>query len=157
MHIIGKASIHPLLFYSGKISGYITWVFSFLSILKILIISTPPYFIISIIGYLSTGIGLTIAIVSIVNLGKSTRMGLPYENTELKTNGLYKFSRNPMYLGFNLLTIASVLILWNVVFLLLGIYSIITYHFIILSEEKYLEKRFTDKYIAYKERVRRYV
>jgi protein-S-isoprenylcysteine O-methyltransferase Ste14 len=157
MKIIGKESIHPLLFYSGKISGYIIWIFSLLSILKALIISAPPYFVISIIGYALTGIGLIITLISLINLGKSTRLGLPDENTEFKTNGLYKFSRNPMYLGFNLVTIASVIVLWNIVFLLLGAYSVIIYHFIILSEEKYLDNRFSDKYIEYKKKVRRYV
>jgi protein-S-isoprenylcysteine O-methyltransferase Ste14 len=157
MKIIGKESIHPILFYSGKILGYLTWIFFLLSIFKVLIINKPPYFIISIIGFTLTGIGFIITIISLINLGKSTRLGLPEEKTEFKTNGLYKFSRNPMYLGFNLLTISSVIFLWNIVFLLLGIYSIIIYHFIILNEEKYLKNRFGDKYNEYKKKVRRYV
>ncbi len=31
MELIGKATIHPLIFYTGKISGYLTWINSFLS------------------------------------------------------------------------------------------------------------------------------
>ena len=67
---------------------------------------------------------------------------IPTDNTELKTNGIYSLSRNPMYLGFNLLTISSVIYTLNFVVIILGIYSIIIYHLIILGEEKYLSAQF---------------
>jgi protein-S-isoprenylcysteine O-methyltransferase Ste14 len=84
-------------------------------------------------------------------------LGLPTEKTILKTNGIYRFSRNPMYFGFNLLTIASMLYWININVIILGIYSIIIYHLIILGEEKFLEERFGDEYFSYKKIVRRYI
>jgi len=102
-------------------------------------------------------IGLVLIVISTVNLGSSTRLGLPAENTTLRTSGLYRYSRNPIYVGFNLLTIASILYLFNITILLLGLYSIIIYHFIILGEERFMENRFGKDYIEYKQKVRRYI
>jgi protein-S-isoprenylcysteine O-methyltransferase Ste14 len=45
----------------------------------------------------------------------------------------------------------------NIIVIILGIYSIITYHLIILGEEKFLEERFGDEYFSYKNKVRRYI
>lgn len=157
MKIIGKTTINPVMFYSGKISGYITWITLlgyFLNVIPRSGIQNPYLQLFSILILVT---GLIIVTISLVNLGKSTRLGLPTENTTLKTNGIYNFSRNPMYFGFNLLTIASILFCINVVLLILGIYSIITYHLIILGEEKFLEERFSDEYVSYKKKVRRYI
>jgi protein-S-isoprenylcysteine O-methyltransferase Ste14 len=82
---------------------------------------------------------------------------LPEESTELKTSGLYKFSRNPMYLGFNLITVSSVVYTLNYAILLISLYSIIIYHLIILAEEKFLEERFGEQYLEYKKKVDRYL
>jgi len=49
------------------------------------------------LGLLLTG--LLISLVSLANLGRSTRFGLPTTITFLKTKGLYQFSRNPIYFG----------------------------------------------------------
>jgi len=101
--------------------------------------------------------GLGLSVLSLINLGSSTRLGLPSEITTFKTNGLYKYSRNPMYVGFNFLTIASMLYVWHIIILFLGLYSIIIYHFIILGEERFMESRFGEEYINYKQKVRRYI
>lgn len=157
MKLIGKATINPLIFYTGKISGYITWI-ALLGYLLDLVPSSGFHnsFLKSVSTFI-LAMGLCLVGVSLVNLGKSTRLGLPNENTALITNGIYRFSRNPMYFGFNLLTIAAMVYSINIVLLLLGTYSIITYHWIILGEEKFLEERFGDEYFNYKKKVRRYI
>jgi protein-S-isoprenylcysteine O-methyltransferase Ste14 len=157
MNLIGKATINPILFYSGKISGYITWIIYLLLIFKIDIIDRGTYIHNDYISYIILIIGLLFSILSIINLGISTRLGLPLEDTVLKTNGLYKLSRNPMYLGFNLVTISSMIYTFNIWIILLGIYSIIVYHLIILGEEKFMQTRFGEKYIDYKIKTGRYL
>ena len=157
MKIIGKTTINPLMFYSGKISGYITWIILLGSFLNVIPRSGFQNIYLQRFSIFILVVGLIIVTISLVNLGKSTRLGLPTENTTLKTNGIYRFSRNPMYFGFNLLTIASMFYCINIVLLILGTYSMITYHLIILGEEKFLEERFTDEYFAYKKKVRRYI
>jgi protein-S-isoprenylcysteine O-methyltransferase Ste14 len=157
MNLIGKATINPILFYSGKISGYITWIIYLLLIFKIDFIDRGTYIYNDCISYIILIIGLLFSILSIINLGSSTRLGLPSEDTVFKTNGLYKLSRNPMYLGFNLVTISSMIYTLNVLIILLGIYSILVYHLIILGEEKFMQTRFGEKYIDYKRKTGRYL
>jgi protein-S-isoprenylcysteine O-methyltransferase Ste14 len=105
----------------------------------------------------SSLVGLLVILISLVNLGDSTSLGLPSENTTFKEGGLYKLSRNPMYLGFNVLTISSVLLCANSLITVLGIYSIVIYHFIVIGEEEFLQQRFGEEYAKYMKRVRRYI
>ncbi|OHD56937.1 MAG: hypothetical protein A2Y33_08220 [Spirochaetes bacterium GWF1_51_8] len=156
MSIIGKTTIHPALFYSGKMIGYSIWVLFLLSISNILFFQ-PPIFVIKILSVIIGAFGVVIAFISFLNLGNSTRLGLPDETTSFKSGGLYRFSRNPMYLGFDLLTVASTLYLWNIFIAAAGLYTLIIYHLIILGEEKFLDKRFGKEYMDYKSRVRRYI
>ncbi|MFH1851538.1 MAG: isoprenylcysteine carboxylmethyltransferase family protein [Candidatus Neomarinimicrobiota bacterium] len=154
-NLIGKATINPLLFYSGKISGYVLWILLLQALLSTgwtITMSLQKW--ITVIGLF---IGLTFTVISLINLGKSTCLGIPGDTTAFKTNGLYRISRNPMYLGFNLLTLSAVLYLKNFPVLIFGIYSIVIYHRIILGEEKFLENRFAEQYIKYRQRVRRYI
>jgi protein-S-isoprenylcysteine O-methyltransferase Ste14 len=157
MDLIGKSTINPFLFYSGKIAGYYTWIMLLLMFFKInlverISISYSEYF-----SYATLVTGLIFVVFSLINLGRSTRLGLPSENTVFKTNGLYRICRNPMYLGFNLLTLSSMTYTLNIWIILPGIYSIAVYHLIIKGEEIFLENRFGQDYINYKRRVRRYL
>ena len=157
MKIIGTTTITPALFYSGKLCGYITWVILLGYIMNIVPRSGIQREYLQLISAIFLAIGLIITIISLVNLGKSTRLGLPIESTTLKAAGIYRLSRNPMYFGFNLLTIASMLYCINVFLLVMGIYSIVVYHLIILGEERFLANRFGDAYTQYKLSVRRYI
>jgi protein-S-isoprenylcysteine O-methyltransferase Ste14 len=157
MELIGKTTINPILFYSGKISGYLTWIILSLSVLKIELLSRNDFSFNNTTALLTVTVGLFFVVLSLINLGGSTRLGLPSESTVLKTNGLYKLSRNPMYFGFNLLTISAIIYMLNPVIAVMGIYSILIYHLIILGEENFLEKRFGADYLYYKKTVRRYI
>ena len=157
MKIIGKPTISPFFFYTGKISGYLTWVCLTLSLFHYLDISMVSLPIAKSAALAILLSGLLLSILSMIYLGESTSLGLPEEKTVLKKSGLYKISRNPMYVGFNLLTISSIIYTGNLYILLMGIYSIVVYHFIILNEEKFLETRFGTEYSDYKREVRRYL
>jgi protein-S-isoprenylcysteine O-methyltransferase Ste14 len=159
MDIIGKTTINPVLFYTGKISGYITWILLIMQ-------HTGNYFFVLEGGqyhsqiYLSNilaGFSLVLITISLFNLGKSTRLGLPNTDTKLKINGLYKISRNPMYLGCNILTLSAMIYTLNFVIIIMGLYSILIYHLIIKAEERFLEKRFGDDFLKYKLITRRYI
>jgi protein-S-isoprenylcysteine O-methyltransferase Ste14 len=157
MDLIGKTTINPILFYSGKIAGYLTWIVYSLSVLKINIVSRYDFSYNAYIALFTVTVGLFFFVISLINLGRSTRLGLPSESTVLKTNGLYKISRNPMYLGFNLLTISAMIYMFNLVIFVFGAYSILMYHLIIIGEERFLEKRFGVDYSNYRKTVRRYI
>lgn len=150
-------TINPVFFFTGKIAGYTTWIILFFKLINVDIIEVDTFLINK---YISIGLlftGLTLSAISLVNLGKSTRLGLPTEETQFKTNGLYKISRNPMYVGFNLITISAIIFIHSWLVLALGIYSLIIYHIIILGEEKFMATRFGEEYKTYKKKVRRYL
>lgn len=157
MDIIGKTTIHPLIFYSGKFAGYFIWITLLLSYFEIWIFKIQFERNNVVLLYLILFVSSIFIIISLFNLGKSTRLGLPADETLLKRKGLYRISRNPMYLGFNLLTISAIIRCPNIWVIILGLYSIIVYHFIILGEEAFLEKRFGSQYLYYKKKVRRYI
>lgn len=155
-NLIGKAPMNPLLFYSGKFAGYFVWLVLLLEIIDVKLVYRNSNPFAENIALSLLILGLLLVVISLLNLGQSTRFGLPINDTNLKSGGLYKFSRNPMYMGFYLITIASCLYTLNGWIILLGIYSIIVYHLIILGEEKFLKSRFGNSYMDYMNRVGRY-
>ena len=157
MEIFGKPAINPVLFYSGNIIGYMNWT---LLVLSVLSINIPGRHIFFHNDYMAIGLlltGVLISSASMFYLGRSTRFGLPTSRTILKTNGMYRFSRNPMYLGFDLVTLASMIWFLNPPLICTGVYSIVVYHLIIKAEEKFLEGTFGTEYLEYKKEVRRYI
>jgi protein-S-isoprenylcysteine O-methyltransferase Ste14 len=90
-------------------------------------------------------------------LGNAFRIGSPKGSTSLKVDGLFSFSRNPMYLGVYATLIAAVLYTLNPVLLIIGAYVVIVHHKIVLAEEQYLQKVFGGQYTEYCHHVRRYL
>lgn len=157
MKIIGKPTINPIVFYTGKVSGYFVLIILILLLIGIDVIDITAIFYSRYIALILLITGLIFTTLSLFNLGNSTSLGIPSEKTSLKTYGLYKYSRNPMYLGFNLITISTMIYTLNIAIALLGIYSIIVYHLIIKGEESYLTNRFGEEYQIYTNKVRRYI
>ncbi len=83
---------------------------------------------------------------------------IPSETTVLVTDGMYRYSRNPMYLGLVLLTIAATIFFgtWMgvvIVFAFIFLLNILQ----IIPEEEALLDIFGDEYIEYKKIVRRWI
>jgi protein-S-isoprenylcysteine O-methyltransferase Ste14 len=76
----------------------------------------------------------------------------------LVTSGIFRWTRNPMYLGFALVLVAWAAYLANPLSLL-GVAFLIAYlnRFQIAPEERVLERRFGDQFLAYRESVRRWL
>jgi protein-S-isoprenylcysteine O-methyltransferase Ste14 len=101
--------------------------------------------------------GFTLLFIGRSGLGESFRIGSPKEQTLLRVEGLFRFSRNPMYLGVFGTLLASVLYTSNPFLLLVGIFVVTVHHMIVLAEEQYLRKVFGERYQEYCHRVRRYL
>ena len=157
MEITGKPTIHPVLFAAGKSAGYFTWLALTDAVTGLTGIFQPPQGSLAIASYFTLIIGTAIIFISSFNLGRSIRIGLPTEDTVLQTGGIYRFSRNPMYLGLHLVTVAAILFTQKWWVALPGLFSIYVYHLIILGEEKFLESRFGQDYIRYKQKTARYI
>ena len=77
---------------------------------------------------------------------------------KLISSGLYKYSRNPLYLGFILMGAGFFLIFNSLsAFLLLIILTIFINLYVKFHEEKLLEKAFEKEYLKYKKKVRRWI
>lgn len=78
--------------------------------------------------------------------------------TALVIAGPYRFTRNPMYLGFAVLTTALGLLLntWGPILLLVPT-LVLVQSFVIAPEERYLRRRFGAEYDAYTRQVRRWL
>lgn len=74
------------------------------------------------------------------------------------TTGLFAYSRNPIYAAFCITTVGLGLIFNNMWMLISFIPSaIFVYHLAIKKEERYLEQKFGDEYLEYKQKVRRWL
>ena len=82
----------------------------------------------------------------------------PSNATKLIVHGIYKFSRNPMYLGL-LLVLSGISIIQNPIGGSLFVPSFILYinHFQIIPEESAMLDLFKDDFLKYKENVRRWI
>ena len=94
--------------------------------------------------------------------GTFRRLGTPPEpwkpTTALATGGLYKFSRNPIYVGFGITYAGFALAMDSPVALaLLAPCLIVVDRFIIQREERYLSAKFGAPYQAYQGKVRRWL
>ena len=82
----------------------------------------------------------------------------PSNATKLITDGIYKFSRNPMYLGL-LLVLLGISIILNLTggFFLIPLFILYLNLFQIIPEENAMVDLFKDEFLEYKENVRRWI
>ena len=109
-------------------------------------------------GFLIGMLGDIIFLISVVCMKDSWRAGIPdKDKTELVTNGIYKFSRNPAFLGFDFMYAGVLLMYFNPLTAVFSLFAAVTLHLQIVQEEKYLTSVFGSSYTAYKSRVFRYL
>ena len=83
----------------------------------------------------------------------------PEQATSLVSGGIYRLTRNPMYLGMLLVVIASGIFWQHLVALAVGAVFFFAYinRFQITPEEQAMEKLFGDEFRTYCERARRWL
>ncbi|MCI5591692.1 MAG: isoprenylcysteine carboxylmethyltransferase family protein [Ruminococcus sp.] len=109
-------------------------------------------------GFCIAGIGDIFFLISVTYMKDSWRAGIPEKDkTKLVTDGIYKFSRNPAFVGFDFMYIGILLMFFNIGTLLFSHFSIMMLHMQILQEEKYMAKTFGEEYLEYKKKVFRYI
>ena len=82
----------------------------------------------------------------------------PSNATKLITDGIYKFSRNPMYLGL-LLVLVGISIILNLTggFFFILLFILYINLFQIIPEENAMVDLFKDEFLEYKKNVRRWI
>ena len=109
-------------------------------------------------GFLIGMLGDSIFLLSVLCMKDSWRAGIPdKDKTELVTTGIYKFSRNPAFLGFDFMYIGVLLTYGNLLTLGFSVFAMVMLHLQILQEEQFLEGVFGTAYLTYKKQVFRYL
>ena len=109
-------------------------------------------------GFCVAMLGDLVFFISVLCMKDSWRAGIPdKDRTELVTDGIYRYSRNPAFLGFDLQYIGVLLMYCNLLTGMFTVFAIVMLHLQILQEERYLTIAFGAEYLAYQHRVLRYL
>ena len=103
--------------------------------------------------------GISVAAVAAFSFKRAGTPVIPFEpSTALVTSGLFRYTRNPMYLGMvSVLTGAGLLFGSLSVWLPVAVFVSIIRNNFILGEERFLEEIFGQQYLDYKNKVGRWL
>ena len=80
------------------------------------------------------------------------------EVNKLVTSGIFKYSRNPMYLGMLMIVLSTSIFYLNIYSILTPLLFILCVNkFQIKREEEFLIEKFGDEYLSYKKKTRRWI
>ena len=115
--------------------------------------------IVRMIGLAFVIIGFLLGLAAFLEFRKAQTTILPHGSvSSIITSGIYRFTRNPIYLGFMLILIGFPLnsgTIWGLLLAPVFIYSMNS--LVIEHEEAYLEKKFKEQYTGYRSKVRRWL
>ena len=98
----------------------------------------------------------TLCLVACVDF-RSARKVLCLDAGQLTVRGLYRFSRNPQYVGWGVGVIGYAVTGWTVQCLIgLGLFAVMV-HLFILIEEEHLRRTFGEEFTAFCRKVPRYI
>lgn len=109
-------------------------------------------------GIILAALGDIIFIISVITMKDSWRAGIsPDEQTELVTDGIYSISRNPAFLGFDLVYIGILMMFFHWPLFFITAFALVIFHLQIVNvEEPFLLTVFGEDYINYKNKTNRY-
>ena len=109
-------------------------------------------------------IGIVLGILAIIFFAAATismktswRVGIPEEKTSLVTDGIYRWSRNPAFVGFDLLYMSLTLMFFNLPLVIVSVWAAVMLHLQILQEEDHMYKMFGAEYEDYRKHTLRYI
>ena len=147
-----EVKTHPpiLLLLSLMAAFLLNWLFP-------LPIALPDYFRAS--GILIAAAGFASAFMAVRQFGVARTTLDPHGSVgALVTSGPYRFSRNPIYLGFICVLIGLPLAFGSYWGALLSPVLVLALNGLVIQyEEAYLENKFKDQYTGYRSRVRRWL
>lgn len=103
------------------------------------------------------GVGVFAA--AVLQMRDNWRAGVSEEEkTQLVTDGIYRFSRNPAFLGFDLVYIGILMLFFNWILFAVTLAAMLLFHLQIVNvEEDFLLFTFGEDYLAYRKKVCRYL
>jgi protein-S-isoprenylcysteine O-methyltransferase Ste14 len=140
----------PLLYLAGIVGG---WLLQHLRPLPI-VARLPGMWL----GALLVAGGITVGLSGFLECRRcrtSVRPDRP--SATIVSTGIFRHTRNPMYLGFAIVQLGAALLVNSAWVLLLLVPAMLVTTSIITREEMYMERRFGEAYLAYKASVRRWI
>lgn len=136
-----------------------TYLLPFMQIISIVLYSGTVHIALRIIGVVIIVLGVMTFIISVAQMKDNWRAGVQREEkTNLVTTGIYSISRNPAFLGFDLMYIGILSTFFNWYLCFATIFAIVLFHLQIVNvEEDFLIEAFGEEYLEYKKKVFRYL
>lgn len=140
----------------------VTYLIAVVQVLSLLFVNKLPIILtVNWIRFLGVGIsllGIIVFVLAMVTMKDSWRAGIDLtQKTAMITNGIYQYSRNPAFVGFDLFYIGFALLFSNILVLISSSMAITLLHLQILEEEKFLSIVYGEAYLEYKKKTCRYV
>jgi protein-S-isoprenylcysteine O-methyltransferase Ste14 len=150
----GVSVFPPAIYLVGLAAGFL-WNRA----LPLVIVTGPLVVVVRILGCLFVSLWLGLNIWALVTFFRADITPNPWRpTTVLAFHGPYRFTRNPMYLSLAFMQVGVALVanaLWP---LLLAIPTLCVVKWAVIDrEEAYLTKKFGQEYVAYVQRVRRWL
>lgn len=118
----------------------------------------PGPLVLSVLGLGIAGLGAGFFILAVRTMQTNWRVGFSEEQeTELVTTGIYQYSRNPAFVGFDCLYVGLAMVFPTILTILLALGALVLFHLQINLEEDYLVGEFGESYRSYQQRVRKYL
>lgn len=136
-----------------------TCVLPFIQLVSIVFYKDDFSLSLRIVGIVITAIGVAVFIISVLQMKDNWRAGIQREDkTNLVMTGIYSISRNPAFLGFDLMYIGILLSYFNWYLCLATVVAVLLFHLQIVNvEEDFLTETFGNEYLEYKSKVCRYL
>ena len=152
----GKVGFVKFIEVTLKIATYLLPV---IQVISIILYSGTAHIALCCAGMIITALGVIIFIVSVLQMKDNWRAGVQREEkTSLVTTGIYSISRNPAFLGFDLMYVGILFSFFNWYLCCATGFTVVFFHLQIVNvEEEFLLEAFGQEYIEYKKKVCRYL
>lgn len=115
--------------------------------------------VVDLLGGLLVGGGLLLMLMAVVEMRRARTTVIPHlQPTRLVTSGIFRRTRNPIYLG-DVLVLAGLILRWDAVLSLplVPVFAWIIERRFILAEESRLERAFGREFALYRAQTRRWI
>lgn len=156
--VVGLALVSGIKLGKNPIFGLITIIVcDSARIILVLPFCPQPRFEIGIWNWIIGGINLAIAVIFCIPALSIDWRTAPDEKTVLKTNGIYRVVRNPIYLADILFSLGFAVMFRSIIGIALIPIWWVSYLIIVLVEETSLERALGQRYMEYKQQVKGHI
>ncbi len=136
-----------------------TYLLTIIQIISIVLYTGTVHILLRIIGVIITAFGVLAFIISVIQMKDNWRAGVQREEkTNLVTTGIYSISRNPAFLGFDMMYIGILFSFFNWYLCFATSFALVLFHLQIVNvEEDFLMEAVGEDYFEYKKKVYRYI